>query len=229
MVALRKKLSAVRLLVIEHDDGVVSAVGAALGRSGHTWRRGRKGADALIHHQQYDLLLVALSLPDMDGLELLPRLRAVSSVPVIVLTSRNDERDVVRALRLGADDCLAKPPRPRELLARIDVAVRRRKSTTDAARPHLVEVGDLSVDLDARVVTRGNDVITLTKTEFDILAVLCTRCGTAVPRARILVTVWGDTSMATSRSLDVHLTRLRAKLNRPGLITTVWGHGYRLG
>lgn len=127
-----------RLLVIEHDDGVASAVGAALERSGHTWRRGRRGADALIHYQQYDLLLLDLTLPDMDGLELLPRLRAVIGVPVIVLTARNDERDVVGALRLGADDCLAKP-------------------------------------------------------------------------------------------LDVHLTRLRAKLDCPGLIATVWGYGYRLG
>lgn len=218
-----------RLLVIAHDDGAASAVGAALGRSGHTWRRGRRGADALSYYQQYDLLLLDLSLPDMDGLELLPRLRAVSSVPVIVLTARNDEREVVRALRLGADDCLAKPPRPRELLARIDVAVRRWKLTTDAATPRLVEVGDLSVDLDGRAVTRGTDVVTLTKTEFDILAVLCARRGAAVSRARILDTVWGDASIATSRSLDVHLTRLRAKLDSPGLITTVWGHGYRLG
>lgn len=219
-----------RILVIEDDASIAFAVGAALSACGHSWKRSARGVDALLQHWRYDMLLVDLGLPDIDGFELLSRLRAVSDVPVVVFAGRSAERDVVRALHLGADDYLVKPLRFGELLARIDVVVRRRTEPTDR-RPRctrVIEMGEVVVDLAARVVTRGGETVRLTRTEFDVLAVLCEHRGEVVRRERILDAVWGDSSRAVSRTLGVHLAHLRAKLRSPGLITTVRGHGYRI-
>jgi DNA-binding response OmpR family regulator len=151
-------------------------------------------------------------------------------MPIIVLTGRCAERDVVRALHLGADDYLVKPPRLSELLARIDVVTRHRRARPESpAAPTQVHAQGITVDLAARTVCRDGNDVPLTRTEFAVLAVLCERPGEAVSREQILDRVWGDTFVSTSRSLSVHLTQLRAKLQRPGLVTTIRGHGYRFG
>jgi DNA-binding response OmpR family regulator len=160
-------------------------------------------------------------------LEVLRKLRRVSSVPVVVLTARGGERAVVRGLRSGADDYLVKPVGLRELLARVD-AVTRRVNPPGAAKA-VVRVGDLSIDLDARSVTAGGRVVELTTKEFDVLAVLARNLGVAVSRQQIMDEVWGDAYLAVSRSLDVHMTTLRAKLERPAMLATIRGFGYRLG
>lgn len=216
-----------KVLVIEDDEGVGAALGAALSACGHTWTRCVRGADALRHHRTHDLLLLDMGLPDIDGFEVLVKLRAVSAMPVIVLTGRDTERDVVRALHLGADDYLVKPLRASELLARIGLVTRRRVQPEAAAAPAAVE--GLVIDLAARSVRSGEREVPLTRTEFDVFAVLYARAGEAVSREQIMDEVWGDTFESTSRSLSVHLTQLRAKLDSPGLITTIRGHGYRLG
>jgi DNA-binding response OmpR family regulator len=145
-----------------------------------------------------------------------------------VLTARDAERDVVRGLRLGADDYLVKPVRLRELLARVD-AVLRRTRATEVAGSDVVEIDDLRVDLAARRATVAGAEIALTAKEFDILAALARRPGAAVSRQQLLDEVWGDAYLAVSRSLDVHLASLRGKLGRPGLLATIRGFGYRLG
>lgn len=215
-----------RVLLVEDDGGVADAVTGALAAHGHVTERVVRGADALVRHQDTDLVLLDLGLPDVDGLDVLRKLRKVSTTPVIVLTARGDERSVVRGLRLGADDYLVKPVRLAELLARIDAVVRR---VPAARRPtSVVHVRDLAIDLDARRVTTKDGEIELTAKEFDILAVLARNLGTAVSRQQLLDEVWGDAYLAVSRSLDVHLTQLRAKLGRPGLVTTIRGFGFRL-
>ncbi|MGW4911885.1 response regulator transcription factor [Streptomyces sp. NPDC004270] len=217
-----------QILLAEDDDGVAGALVEVLYDHGHVTRRVRYGRDVLTYHRSSDLLLLDLGLPDTDGLDVLRALRAVSDMSVVVLTARGDERSVVRGLRLGADDYLVKPVRLAELLARID-AVTRRTAAKNGPAVRTVRAGDVEVDLDARRVQVAGAEVELTTKEFDILAVLAGRAGTAVSREQLLDEVWGDAYHAVSRSLDVHLTQLRAKLARPELLTTIRGFGYRFG
>lgn len=221
-----------RVLLAEDDDGVADALTEALYEHGHLPARVRRGEEVLVRHRQADLLLLDLGLPDLDGLEVLRKLRAVSGLPVVVLTARGDERSVVRGLRLGADDYLVKPVRLAELLARIEAVTRRAATaaaTAAAPAPRTVRAEDVEVDLDARRVTVGGAEVRLTTKEFAVLAALAARAGTAVSRQQLMDEVWGDAYLAVSRSLDVHLTQLRAKIGRPEVLTTIRGFGYRFG
>jgi DNA-binding response OmpR family regulator len=217
----------VEVLVVEDDDGVAGAVVEALGAHGHRAARVARGADVWLRLRSADLVLLDLGLPDGDGLDLLRRLRKVSATPVLVLTARGDERDVVRGLRLGADDYLVKPVRLGELLARIEAVSRR--AARAGATPTVVEVGDLRVDLAGHRAEVAGVELALTAKEFEILAVLARRPGAAISRQQLLDEVWGDAYLAVSRSLDVHLSALRSKIGRPGLLNTIRGFGYRLG
>ncbi|WP_432844711.1 response regulator transcription factor [Amycolatopsis sp. CA-161197] len=218
-----------RVLLVEDDTGVAGALAETLQARGHTVTSVGRGADALHRHREADLLLLDLGLPDLDGLDVLRKIRQVSGVPVIVLTARGDERSVVRGLRLGADDYLTKPVRLAELLARMDAVVRRAGGRDTPADDAVVRLEDVEIDLGGRrVLVAGRD-IGLTTKEFAVLAVLAARPGTAVSRQQLMDEVWGDAYLAISRSLDVHMTQLRAKLDRPGLLTTIRGFGYRLG
>ncbi|MFC3454280.1 response regulator transcription factor [Amycolatopsis speibonae] len=219
---------AVRVLLVEDDASVADALAETLQTRGHTVSHAVRGCDALHRHREADVILLDLGLPDMDGLDVLRKVRQVSLVPVLVLTARGDERSVVRGLRLGADDYLTKPVRLAELLARMDAVVRRAASSS-VPQDDVVRVEDVEIDLAARRVLVGGNDIGLTTKEFAVLAVLAARPGTAVSRQQLMDEVWGDAYLAVSRSLDVHLTQLRAKLDRPGLLTTIRGFGYRFG
>ncbi|MFI0574934.1 response regulator transcription factor [Streptomyces tendae] len=218
-----------QILLAEDDDGVAGALVEVLYDHGHITRRVTRGRDVLTYHRSSDLLLLDLGLPDVDGLEVLRRLRAVSDLSVLVLTARGDERSVVRGLRLGADDYLVKPVRLTELLARIEAVTRRTAAARAPRTARTVRVGDVEIALDARQVRVDGAEAELTTKEFDVLAALARRAGTAVSREQVLDEVWGDAYHAVSRSLDVHLTQLRAKLGRPELLTTIRGFGFRLG
>ena len=218
-----------RIAVVEDDDGVGDALVDALNEVGHEPRRMRRGADLLLGHREFDLALLDQGLPDEDGLTVLRRLRAVSEMPVVVLTARQDERSVVRALRGGADDYVVKPARLGELMARLEVAARRRTADAPAPAARQIATGDIVVDLDARLVTVAGTDVALTPKEFELLAHLVTRRGEAVSREQLMDAIWGDAYVAISRSLDVHMTALRAKLGRPGVIETIRGYGYRWG
>jgi DNA-binding response OmpR family regulator len=220
------------ILVVEDDDGVASALIDGFVAHGHQAAQCPR-LDALWPRlRDADVVVMDLGMPDGDGLEALRKLRRINDLPVLVLTARDAERDVVRGLRLGADDYLIKPVRLRELLARIDAVLRRSRGTSTAgalaANPR-VEVGDLRVDLTARRAFLTEREIGLTPKEFEVLAVLARRVGEAVSRQQMLDEIWGDAYLAVSRSLDVHITSLRAKLGKPQVIHTVRGFGYRLG
>ncbi|MEX7470884.1 response regulator transcription factor [Mycobacterium adipatum] len=215
-----------RIAVVEDDDSVGEALVDALSQVGHAPVRMRRGADLLLGHREVDLVLLDLGLPDDDGMTILRRLRGVSQVPVVVLTARDDERSVVRALRAGADDYVVKPARLGELRARIEVAARRRRDVS-GADDQVVESGDIVVDLAARRVDIAGVEIALAPKEFEILAHLVARRGEAVSRQELMDAIWGDAYVAISRSLDVHMTSLRAKLGRPDAIATIRGYGYR--
>ncbi|WP_280509291.1 response regulator transcription factor [Nocardia farcinica] len=217
-----------RLAVVEDDDGVGDALVEALTARGFRADRKRRGAELLLDHRGYDAVILDLGLPDGDGLQVLRQLREVSSVPVLILTARSDERSVVRGLRGGADDYLVKPPRIAELMARLETVTRRAAVAAQPPRREVV-TGDVRVDLVARVVLVAGSPVPLTQKEFELVEALVERPGAAVSRQQLMDRIWGDAFVAVSRSLDVHMTGLRAKLNRPGLITTIRGYGYRWG
>lgn len=213
-----------RVLVVEDDASVAAALTAVLQRAEHKTAHVASGAGLLERHPGADVVLLDLGLEDMDGLEALRLLRARSEVPVIVVTARGDERSTVVALRLGADDYLIKPVRVHELLARIE-AVRRRyaQQQPDAQE---IRAGSVTVDLVARSATVAGEPISLTPTEFSLLAELARSAGAAVSRPELVRAVWGPEYPTSSRAVDVHLAQLRQKLP-PGAITTLRGFGYR--
>ena len=215
------------LLIVEDDDAMAAALAAAVATAGHNATRVSRGSDALLSHRRFEVILLDLGLPDMDGLEVLRKLRQVTHCPILILTARDDERSVVLGLRSGADDYLVKPVKLVELLARIE-AITRRARRSSGSMPQTVVLGDLEIDFDRRTAVVGATSVPLTATEFDLLALLARHAGSVVTREQILDALWGDAFVASSRSLDVHLTGLRAKLQKPGFIINVRGVGYRV-
>ena len=217
-----------RVLLVEDDEGVASALAELLGQTGATVVRTGRGADALHRVKGCDLVLLDLGLPDMDGLEVLRTLRRASVVPVIIMTARDSDGAVVLGLRAGADDYLVKPVRKAVLLARIQAVMRRvHRGEADAAAQGPVVAGPVTVDRERREVTVDGNPQALTKTEFQIVAMLAARQGEAVSREELMLEVWGTAVVGRSRSLDYFIGQIRAKL--AGLpLQTVRGFGFRL-
>ncbi|MFD7907044.1 response regulator transcription factor [Kitasatospora sp. NPDC059747] len=224
------------VLLVEDDDRMAQALATALARRGHTVRRVVRAAEALRHVREAGFVLLDLGLPDLDGLDLLRKLRTVCQVPLIVVTARSEERDIVQGLRAGADDYVIKPFRMAELIARVDT-VRRRLGRpappdgtgTGTGDGRQVRTGDVAVDLAGRTVTVGGAEVRLTRREFDVLALLAAQPGDVRSREEILDRIWGDAFLGSSRSLDVHVAGIRAKTGRAGLVRTIRGYGYQLG
>jgi DNA-binding response OmpR family regulator len=191
---------------------------------------GRRGQDEALSGR-YDAVLLDLMLPGKDGLDVCREIRARSDVPVIFLTARGEEADRVMGLELGADDYLAKPFSPRELLARIRAVVRRAKGRAGPPRD-TVRVGGLVVDPAARRVTLDGEEIVLTGYEFALLHALARRAGRVLAREQLMELAKGSAEESFDRSVDVHVSRLRQKLGddprRPRIIKTVRGAGYLL-
>jgi len=218
-----------RVLLVEDDEGVASALAELLGQTGATVVRTGRGADALHRVKGCDLVLLDLGLPDMDGLEVLRTLRRASTVPVIIMTARDSDGAVVLGLRAGADDYLVKPVRKAVLLARIQAVMRRVHRGEGDAADHSgpVVAGPVTIDRERRDVTLDGKSQALTKTEFQIVAMLAARQGEAVSREELMLEVWGTAVVGRSRSLDYFIGQIRAKL--AGLpLQTVRGFGFRL-
>ena len=222
-----------RVLVVEDDPTVAEVVVAYLEREGYdvTWLT--DGAEGLAHAlaAEPDLVILDLMLPSVDGLEVCRRLRATAPVPVIMLTARGDEDDRIMGLDLGADDYVAKPFSPRELVARVKAVLRRRPDLPESpAGPAVVECAELRIDLPAREVTRAGRRVDLTAREFELLAFLALRPRTVFRREELLEHVWGYT-YGDASTVTVHVRRLREKVEQdpsnPKLLSTVWGVGYR--
>ncbi|MFI5609865.1 response regulator transcription factor [Amycolatopsis sp. NPDC051903] len=217
-----------RVLLVEDDDRVAGALVPALTRRGLEMQRLASGAGVLDRVHDVDVVLLDLGLPDVDGVVLCRRIRAVSDVAVIVVSARGEVDDRVQGLRAGADDYLVKPYDVEELLARVEAVRRRRGERADAPAP-VIEVGDVKIDLARHEVLVDGQSIALSRKEFQVLALVAGARGSVCSREHVLTEVWGHRGAAESRSLDVHVATLRTKLGRPALIETVRGVGYRLG
>ncbi|MEU9453557.1 response regulator transcription factor [Streptomyces sp. NPDC048277] len=213
-----------RVLVIDPDDGTAEPLVCRLVRNGHQVRRARTGRAALEQWEQAEVVLLDLELPDLDGLQVCAEIRARGGTPLITFTSRDTEMDRVLSLRSGADDCLVKPYGFRELIARMNAVARRVTPGGDAAG---VTCGALRVDPGAREAWVGGRQLELTRKEFDILLLLASAPETVVSRRDLIARVWADEWAISTRTVDTHVSALRAKLG-DGWIVTVRGVGYRL-
>jgi len=224
---------ATRVLVVDDDPTVSEVVARYLVRDGYEVDVAADGPSALEAAAEHwpDLVVLDLMLPGLDGLEVCRRLRARGSVPVIMLTARGDESDRIAGLELGADDYVAKPFSPRELVARVRSVLRRANATPPSdPTPSLLVAGDLVVDLTAREVRRAGVLVPLTSREFDLLAFLVAHPREAFRREDLLERVWGW-SFGDTSTVTVHIRRLREKVeddpSAPSHLATVWGVGYR--
>jgi two-component system response regulator RegX3 len=215
----------VRVLMVEDDDAIAIPLARGLEREGLEVARASTG-EAALTAEGYDVVLLDLGLPDLDGFEVCRRLRARSEVPIIVVTARGDEVDRVVGLELGADDYIVKPFGFRELLARIRAVTRRSLSRPEDLAPRTV--GSLTVDRRTHTVTLADAPLALTPKEFDLLALLAEAPGTVLTRTHILEEVWDAHWYGPTKTLDVHVAALRKKLGSPAWIETVRGVGFRL-
>jgi len=217
----------VHLLLVEDDDAIAVPLTKGLQREGFTVTRVATGTAAIEQASAVDLVLLDLGLPDIDGYQVCRRIRAASSVPVIVVTARGEEVDRVIGLELGADDYVVKPFGLRELVARIR-AVTRRTSNPGAGETDVSAVDGLTVDRRTHRAALHDTELDLTPKEFDLLAFLVSDPGRTRSRREILEAVWDPHWYGPSKTLDVHMASLRRKLGDPTRIETVRGVGFRL-
>jgi DNA-binding response OmpR family regulator len=218
-----------RILMIEDDSRLAAMVAEYLGEAGlrvEIARDGKTGLDWLAR-QSWDAVVLDLMLPDMDGLEVCRRLRATSDTPVLMLTARGDTADRVVGLELGADDYLAKPFEPRELLARLRALIRRRAG---GRPPATLRFGRLTIDRDARIVRLDDVERPITGHQYALLLALAENAGRVLSRDALMDLARGQALEAFDRSIDVHISRIRAAIEddpkRPRRILTVRGAGY---
>jgi DNA-binding response OmpR family regulator len=222
------------LLVVEDDETIGTALTTGLRSHGHavSWQRTGRGALDVAAGRIFDLALLDLGLPDLDGVEVCRRIRLSQPGAVLVmLTARSDEMDVVVGLEAGADDYLTKPFRFGELLARVRAHLRR--SAVVPQTQAVLAVGALEVDVAARRVSVGGGEVTLRTKEFELLTRLASDAGSAVSRETLMADVWDAHWYGSTKTLDVHVAALRRKLAaagdaEPPAITTLRGHGYRM-
>lgn len=220
-----------RILVVDDDTALAEMIGIVLRTEGFEPLFCADGALAVEQWraERPDLVLLDLMLPGMDGIEICSRIREESGVPIIMLTARTDTADVVRGLEVGADDYIVKPFNPKELVARIRTRLRPVQSSSSG----VLRVGDVVLDVDAHEVRRGEEIIALTPLEFELLAALAAKPQHVFSREALLEQVWGYHYKADTRLVNVHVQRLRAKIERdpdnPQIVMTVRGVGYRAG
>lgn len=215
------------VLLVEDEAAIADVVEMYLEQGGFRVRWARSAAEARRHIEDpaVDLVLLDLTLPDSDGVELFREIREGRDVPVIMVTARDAEADRVLGLELGADDYVTKPFSPRELVARVRAVLRRGEQAEAGGAP--VTMGDLRLDPGSREVTANGEKVALTRMEFDLLFYLLARPGRVLTRTHLLEAVWGYPVEVDSRTVDVHVAALRRKLGERCPVRTVRGVGYK--
>ncbi|MDO4258856.1 MAG: MtrAB system response regulator MtrA [Actinomycetaceae bacterium] len=220
-----------RILVVDDDVALAEMIGIVLKAEGFEVEECADGARAMetLRNVNPDLVLLDLMLPGIDGIEICRSIRRESDVPVVMLTARSDTADVVAGLEAGADDYVPKPFKPKELVARVRARLRGREESGEER----LTLGDIVVDVPGHVVRRAGEVVSLTPLEFDLLVALGRAPWKVFSREELLEKVWGYRHAADTRLVNVHVQRLRSKIERdpehPEVIVTVRGVGYRAG
>ena len=222
-----------KILIVEDEEALSDPLAFLLGREGFQTIVVDNGLDALpvFDREGADLVLLDVMLPGMSGMEVCRKLREVSSVPIIMLTAKDSELDKVLGLELGADDYVTKPYSARELIARIRAVLRRRSAETDSATESVLQGGPVRMDIDRHVVTVNGEEISMPLKEIELLEILLRNVGRVMTRGQLIERVWGADYVGDTKTLDVHIKRLRSKIepdsSAPQYVVTVRGLGYK--
>ncbi|HET7072009.1 MAG TPA: response regulator transcription factor [Nocardioides sp.] len=223
-----------RVLVVEDEESYADALSYVLRKEGYDVALAASGPEALAQFDRdgADIVLLDLMLPGLPGTEVIRRIRATSGVPVIMVSAKDDEVDKVVGLELGADDYVTKPYSPRELVARIRAVLRRGSEADTVVEASILEAGPVRMDVDRHVVTVDGSEQRLPLKEFELLELFLRNPGRVLTRGQLIDRVWGSDYVGDTKTLDVHVKRLRAKLepdpSAPQYLTTVRGLGYKL-
>ncbi|MEI7555205.1 response regulator transcription factor [Candidatus Chlorohelix sp.] len=221
------------ILVVDDERNIIELLKIYLGNEGYNVEVAFNGREALRLHKQLNpaLILLDLMLPELDGYEVCRQIRRESNTPIIMLTAKGDDVDTIVGLELGADDYMAKPFNPREVIARVKAVLRRSDHTTDPLNEKniVIELGNTRIDLARHEVTVNGKLIELRAKEFDLLKVLSQNTGIVLDRDRLLNLVWGYEYFGDTRTVDVHVAHVRDKLEGSSAqIQTIRGTGYKL-
>ena len=220
-----------RVLVVDDDTALAEMLGIVLRGEGYEAVFCADGGDALeaFRSSRPDLVLLDLMLPGKDGIEVCRQIRGESGVPIVMLTAKTDTVDIVLGLESGADDYVVKPFKPKELVARVRARLRR----SDEPAPEMLEIGNVTIDVAGHSVRRDDEPVSLTPLEFDLLVALARKPWQVFTREVLLEQVWGYRHAADTRLVNVHVQRLRSKIEkdpeRPEVVVTVRGVGYKAG
>jgi len=222
-----------RILLVEDEESLSEPLAYLLGREGYEVEVAADGPTAVqgFLAQEPDLVLLDLMLPGIPGTEVCRQIRAVSQVPIIMLTAKDSEVDIVVGLELGADDYVTKPYSSRELLARIRAVMRRRQTEGDDIDESILEAGTVRMDVDRHTVEVRGDEISMPLKEFELLELLLRNAGRVLTRGQLIDRVWGSDYFGDTKTLDVHIKRIRSRIeenpSEPSMLVTVRGLGYR--
>lgn len=223
-----------RILVVEDEETLSEAIAFLLSKEGFDVAVAASGPDAIAQFEKSgaDLILLDLMLPGLSGTEVCRQIRTKSAVPIIMLTAKDSEIDKVVGLELGADDYVTKPYSSRELIARIRAVLRRGELLDSADDGSTLEVGPVRMDTDRHVISVNGEVISIPLKEFELLEFLMRNAGRVLTRIQLIDRVWGSDYVGDTKTLDVHIKRLRAKIEKdpanPEFIQTVRGMGYKM-
>ncbi|WP_327006532.1 response regulator transcription factor [Dactylosporangium sp. NBC_01737] len=222
-----------RVLVVEDEESISDPLSYMLRREGFEVSIAATGTEALTEFDRTgaDIVLLDLMLPEMSGTEVCRQMRTKSNVPIIMITARDSEIDKVVGLEIGADDYVTKPYSPRELVARIRAVLRRQVDAVSELTPPTLSAGPVRMDVDRHVVTVAGDAVQLPLKEFELLELLLRNAGRVLTRGQLIDRVWGADYVGDTKTLDVHVKRLRSKIepepSAPRFIVTVRGLGYK--
>ncbi len=222
-----------RILVVEDEESLSEPLAFMLGREGFDVQVVDNGIDAVSEFERAgaDLVLLDVMLPGQSGMEVCKQIRATSAVPIIMLTAKDSEIDKVLGLELGADDYVTKPYSARELIARVRAVLRRRGAEPEEANESAIEGGPVRMDIERHIVTVDGDPVPMPLKEFELLEMLLRNTGRVLTRSQLIDRVWGSDYVGDTKTLDVHIKRLRSKVepdpSNPRYVVTVRGLGYK--